>query len=171
MSQAEISTQAPPAAPAAAPPPKSSDPMVAKLSFLLEQDLRERPDTFCIQNESLQVDEISSHDGLLSLFLYKASATCMEVMDKKLPLHFEADNSALIDVVPVTDQTELNLFSLWTHFLSYSVEEEIRRIKREKKLINGQVPLDELYKKWHQAVAKQQYQLKPSPRPQNNNAN
>lgn len=169
MTQTESPAQGQ-AQPAPPPPSKSSDPMVAKLSSFFEQDLRSRPDTFCIQNEALQPDEIASHDGLLSLFLYKASACCQEVMDKKLPLHFETDNSALIDVIPITDQTDFNLFSLWTHFLSYSVEEEIRRIKKERKLINGQVPLDELYKKWHQAVAKQQYLLKQSTRPQNNNA-
>lgn len=139
--------------------------MVARLSSLLEADLKTRADSFCIQNEPLQPDEVASHDGLLSLFLFKAAESCQEAMKKKLPLAFESDASALIDVVPVTEQGELNLFSLWAHFLHYSVEEEVRRIKKEKKLLNGLIPLDDLYKQWHQAVSQQKYIIKPSARP------
>lgn len=145
--------------------PKSSDSMIAKLSEFLEADLKSRGEGFCIQNEPLQPDEIASHDGLLSLFLYKASQCCEDAMKKKLPLYFESDNSALIDVIPFTDISEFNLFSLWTHYLHYSVEEEIRRLKREKKLINGLVPLDDMYRQWHQAVSQQKYSIKPSSRP------
>lgn len=139
--------------------------MVARLSTFLEADLKNRAEGFSIQNEPLQADEIASHDGLLSLFLFKASESCQDAMKKKLPLAFESDTSALIDVVPVTEQGELNLFSLWTHFLHYSVEEEIRRIKREKKLFNGLIPLDDLYRQWHQAVSQQKYIIKPAARP------
>ena len=146
--------------------PKSSDAMIRKLSEFLEEDLKTRSDGFCIQNEPLQPDEIASHDGLLSLFLFKASVTCDEAMKKRLPLSFESDNSALIDVVPLTEASDLNLLSLWTHFLHYSVEEEVRRLKRQKKLLNGLVPLDDLYREWHQAVSQQKYIIKPSSRPQ-----
>lgn len=147
------------------PSSKSADAMVAKLSLFLEADLKTRPDAFSIQNEPLQADEIASHDGLLSLFLFKAAESCQEAMKKKLPLAFESDSSALIDVVPITESNELNLFSLWTHFVHYSVEEEIRRIKKEKKLLNGLIPLDDLYRQWHQAVSQQKYVIRPSARP------
>jgi hypothetical protein len=146
-------------------PVKSSDAMVARLSAFLEADLKSRSDGFSIQNEPLQPDEIASHDGLLSLFLFKAAESCNEAMKKRLPLAFQSDTSALIDVVPVTELGEFNLFSLWTHFLHYSVEEEVRRIKREKKLLNGLIPLDDLYQQWHQAVTLQKYIIKPSVRP------
>jgi len=154
---------------------KSSDPMIARLSEFLENDLKTRGEGFCIQNEPLQPDEIASHDGLLSLFLYKASECCEDAMKKKLPLYFERDNAALIDVIPFTEMSEFNLFSLWVHYLHYSVEEEIRRMKREKKLINGLVPLDDMYRNWHQAVSQQKYAIKTSSRPvvptANNQAN
>ena len=145
---------------------KSSDPMIAKLSEFLAADLKTRSEGFCIQNEPLESDEIASHDGLLSLFLFKASANCEEAMKKPLPLSFESDNSALIDVIPLTEISELNLFSLWTHFLHFSVEEEIRRLKREKRLINGLVPLDDMYRQWHQAVSQQKYIIKAGSRMQ-----
>lgn len=147
-------------------PAKSSDAMVRKLSEFLENDLKDRADGFSIQNEPLQPDEIASHDGLLPLFLFRAAENCNEAMKKRLPLFFESDTSALIDVIPLTDVSDLNLLSLWTHFLHYSVEEEIRRIKREKKLINGLVPLDDLYRQWHQAVSQQKYTIRPTTRPQ-----
>jgi hypothetical protein len=149
--------------------------MIARLSEFLENDLKTRGEGFCIQNEPLQPDEIASHDGLLSLFLYKASECCEDAMKKKLPLYFERDNAALIDVIPFTEMSEFNLFSLWVHYLHYSVEEEIRRMKREKKLINGLVPLDDMYRNWHQAVSQQKYAIKTSSRPvvptANNQAN
>lgn len=144
----------------------SSDPMVRKLSEFLEAELKQRSDNFCIQKEPLQSDEIASHDGLLSLFLFSAAESCEEAMKKRLPLFFETDTSAMIDVVPRIDASELNLFSLWTHLLHYSVEEEVRRIKKEKKLLDGLVPLDELYRRWHQAVSQQKYSIKPASRPQ-----
>jgi hypothetical protein len=150
----------------AAPATKSADPMVVKLSSFFEADLGSRSENFCIHSEELSSEEIAAPDGLLSLFLFKASTVCEEAFKKKLPLHFETDTSALIDVVPITEASELNLFSLWTHFLSYSVEEEIRRIKREKKMVNGMIPLDELYKQWHKAVTQQKYVVAPSSRPQ-----
>lgn len=140
--------------------------MVNKLSEFLEADLRSRNEGFCIQNEPLQPDEIASHDGLLALFMFKASANYEETMKKKLPLYFESDNSALIDVVPMTESSEFNLFSLWTHLMHFTVEEEIRRIKREKKMQNGLIPLDDIYRQWHQAVSQQKYVIKPSTRPQ-----
>jgi hypothetical protein len=146
--------------------PKSSDPMVQKLSEFLLADLKTRSEGFCIQNEPLQPDEIASHDGLLSLFMYKASSNCEEAMRKKLPLYFESDSSALIDVVPMTEVSDLNLFSLWTHFMHFSVEEEVRRLKREKKLMSGLVPLDEMYKHWHSAISLQKYAVRPSSKTQ-----
>ena len=147
-------------------PTKSSDPMIAKLSEFLEADLKTRSEGFCIQNEPLQPEEIASHDGLLALFLYKASMNCEEAMRKRLPLFFESDNSALIDVIPLTDMTEFNLFSLWAHFVHFSVEEEVRRLKRAKKLQNGLVPLDDMYRQWHQAVSQQKYIIRPNLRSQ-----
>lgn len=146
--------------------PKSSDPMVRKLSEFLEADLKTRSEVFCIQNEPLRADEVASHDGLLALFLYKAAEICDEAQQKKMPLSFESNNSALIDVVPLTDATDVNLFSLWAHYLHYSVEEEIRRIKKEKKLVNGLVPLDGLFQRWHQAIIQKKYTVKPAARPQ-----
>ena len=103
---------------AAAAPSQSADPMVKKLSAFVEADLRGRQEGFCIQNEPLEVDEIAAHDGLLALFMFKASSLAEEGLKKRLPLHFESDTSALIDVVPVTEMSDMNLFSLWTHFLS-----------------------------------------------------
>lgn len=146
--------------------PKSTDPMIQKLSEFLEAELRQRSDNFCIQNEALQSDEIASHDGLLSLFMFKAAECCEEAMKRRLPLFFESDTSALIDVIPKTEPGDFNLFSLWSHFLHYSVEEEVRRYKREKKLINGLVPLDDLYRRWHHAVSHQRYAIRPASRPQ-----
>jgi hypothetical protein len=151
---------------AAAAPSQSADPMVKKLSFFVEEDLKARQEGFCIQNEPLGIDEIASHDGLLSLFMFKASILAEEGLQKRLPLHFESDKSALIDVIPVTDTGDMNLYSLWVHFLSYSVEEEIRRHKKEKKLQNGLVPLDDLYKQWHAAVTSHKFLIKSSSRPQ-----
>lgn len=147
--------------------PKSSDPMIQKLSSFLESHLKTLSEGFCIQNEPLQPDEIASHDGLLPLFLFKAAESFGEANNqRKLPLSFESDTSALIDVVPITEATADNVFSLWVHYLHYSVEEEIRRIKREKKLSNGLIPLDDLYHRWHRAVTQQQYVIKPPSRPQ-----
>ena len=144
---------------------ESRDPMIRKLSSLLVNELRQMPNGFCIQNEALQADEVAAHNGLLSLFCYKAAELCSEVMKKNLPLIYEHDTSALINVVPMTNGGDSNLFTLWSHFLHYSVEEEIRKYKKNKKLVNGMVPLDNLYQEWHQAVQGGRYIIRPSTKP------
>lgn len=144
---------------------ESRDPMIRKLASFLEADLKTRSEGFCIQEEPLTADEVASHNGLLALFCFKAATLCEETMKKKLPLHFEQDKSALIEAVPMTEIGEGNLFSLWVHFLHYAVEEEIRRLKREKRLINGLVPLDGLYQEWHESIKRNKYSIKPSSKP------
>lgn len=144
---------------------ESRDPMIRKLASLLEEDLKRRGEVFCIQNEPLAGDEVSSHNGLLPLFCYKAAVLCEEAMQKKLPLYFEHDRNALIETVPMTESGPNNLFSLWVLFLHYAVEEEINRLKKAKKLLNGQIPLDDLYQKWHNAIRESKYTIRPSSKP------
>lgn len=142
---------------------QSPDPMVQKLSRLLEADLKSRPEVFCIQNAQLFPDEIAAHDGLLGLFMFQAAEECQGAMQKKLPLVFESSETALIDVVPLTEATESNLFALWAHFVHYSLEELVRKAKKEKKLVNGMITLDELYRNCHKAVAEKKYAVRPRP--------
>lgn len=145
---------------------ESRDPMVRKLASLVEADLRARAEGFCIQNEPLSPDEVASHNGLLPLFCLKAAELCEEGMKKRLPLYFEHDSTALIEAVPMTEATAENIFSLWAHFLHYSIEEEIYRLKRDKKLTaNGLIPLDDLYQRWHKALQQGKYPLRPSSKP------
>lgn len=144
---------------------ESRDPMIRQLAALLEEDLKRRSETFCIQEEPLAADEVASHNGLLALFCFKAASLCEEVMKKRLPLYFEHDKSALIESVPMTEAGENNIFSLWAHFLHFSVEEEIHRLKREKRLVNGLIPLDGLYQKWHDAIKEGKYAMRPTSKP------
>ena len=145
---------------------ESRDPMVRKLVGLVESDLKARAEGFCIQNEPLSPDEVASHNGLLPLFCLKAAELCEETMKKRLPMYSGHDATALIEAVPMMETTAENIFSLWAHFLHYAVEEEIYRIKRDKKLTaNGMVPLDDLYQRWHKALQQGKYALRPSTKP------
>lgn len=144
---------------------ESRDPMIRKLAQFVESDLRGRVETFCIQNEPLSADEVASHNGLLPLFCLKAAELCDETMKKRLPLYFEHDPSALIESVPMTEPAETNIFSLWAHFIHYSIDEEIYRIKREKKMVNEMIPLDDLYQRWHQSLKQGKFALRASTKP------
>ena len=144
---------------------ESRDPMIRQLAKMIEGDLRGRPESFSIQSELLQPDEVASHNGLLALFCYTASEACDEVMRKKLPLVYEHDQDALINVVPMTEASADNILTLWSHFLHYSLEEVIRNAKKEKKMVNGQIPLDEMYQNWHKAVQSGRYSIRPSTKP------
>ena len=144
---------------------ESRDPMMRTLAKLIEQDLKSRSDAFCIQGEPLQPDEVASHNGLLSLLCFAAAESCQEVMRKRLPLVYEHDSEALINVVPMTEAGSDNLLTLWSHFLHYSVEEIVRKHKREKKLSNGMIPLDELYQDWHQSIQSGRYAIRQSTKP------
>lgn len=144
---------------------ESRDPMIRRLVGLIEAEMKGRTETFCIQGEQLMVDEVAAHNGLLPLFCYKAASLCEEGMKKRLPLYFEHDKTALIEVIPMTEAGADNLFSLWAHFLHFSLEEEVRRLKRDRKLVNGMIPLDALYQDWHQAVRAGKFAVRPSSRP------
>lgn len=141
---------------------ESRDPMIQKISTLMQKNLENLGVNFCIQGEPLQSDEISAHNGLLSLFCYKAAVWSSTAMSKTLPLFFEHDKSALIEVVPMTESKDNNIFSLWSHFLHFSLEEEVRRLKNEKKMQNGMYPLDELYTEWHQAIKANKFAVRPN---------
>lgn len=142
---------------------ESRDPMIRRLVGMFHNDLTLKNLSFCIQGEPLQIDEISSHNGLLPLFCYKAAIWAENTLKKPLPLFFEHDKTALIEVVPMTDGSkDNNLFSLWAHFLHFSLEEEVNRLKRDKKLVDGNIPLDELYTDWHQAIKSNRFTVRPN---------
>ncbi len=143
---------------------ESQDPMIRSLVSVLMRDLSEKEVVFSIQGENLTNEEVCAHNGLLPLFCYKAAVWSEEVLKKPLPLFFEPQSKALMDVVPMTEGGANNIFALWAHFLHFSVEEEMRRLIREKKMKNGIFPLDELFVEWTEAMSANRFIIRPSAR-------
>lgn len=145
---------------------ESRDPLIARLSKLIENDLGGKTESFCIQGEGLQTDEISAHNGLFSLFMFKAAQVYMETMNKRAPLYFEHDKSALIEVVPMTEDHPDNSVAMWSHFVHFAVEHVVKAYSGQNRglRVNDMIPLDALYEEWYGAIQKNDYAVRPSTR-------
>lgn len=137
--------------------------MIEKLSALVEKQINEEGVVFSISEQELKTEDVAATDGLLGLFLFRASEIHKEMFQKRLGLAYEKNPEALLDYIP--ELTGGETFVAWSHALHYAVEEEIKQLKLKKKKINDMLILDDLYQDWFKGMQKQLYPVqvaKPS---------
>lgn len=142
---------------------QSEDPMIDRLRALALATTRHNGARFCIQGQELETEEVAAHNGLLPLLLHCASQVCERAFDRRLPVLFEIDKTALCEVVPLVDRSSNNaIFALFAHCLHFGLEEIQKKFEaKPEAMLNGDlIPLDWLYEEWYQEVQKNRYKIR-----------
>jgi hypothetical protein len=144
-------------------PNRSEDPKVDRLRALALATTRQLGARFCIQGQELEAEEVAAHNGLLPLLMHCASQVFERAFDRRLPVLFEIDKTALCEVVPLIDPASPDaIFSVFAMCMHFGMEEIQRKFTaKPESMVNGElIPLDWLYEEWYQEVQRNRYRIR-----------
>lgn len=116
--------------------------------FLLEtQEVYEK-----ISNQKFTLDEFKEI-GLNFNESEKQIEGLKKITSKKFPILFAEDSEAYFNCSPYFDYTSDFSFAVLAHFTHFTIDEILKiYLKNKNLLVNGRIPLDNLYSKWKKAL-------------------
>lgn len=132
--------------------PATPDPMMAKVSRLVQEQFDQQGWKFSIQQREMTNADIASPTGLLSVVAFRAASLYEEAMGKPMPLYFYTNPDALCEVSPAVEEDRGNTMIFWSHFVHYAMETWVKRFP-ELTAKNAPIPLDEMYDQWFDAAS------------------
>lgn len=130
-----------------------------KLSTIFVKAVDRYNADFIVREHEVDANLIGRIDGLLPLFLNKANkfydiATERKEYDKRVSnamnIEYRLNQDALLEVEPSLTTGEDNIFTYYSHFLLYALDDHMMKYKDPAMRQEGKVPLDSLYDEWIQ---------------------
>lgn len=137
--------------------PEFADRLSKVIQTLLEQDGMR----FSCEGSEFSAEEVAAPDGLLPMWVHRAQGLMAKALGgKTAPMAYRIDGAALCGVRPDPQgaTASVGVWALFTFEALNAWQEQHMKLVKKGEL----VPMDEIYKEWHQVIRSRQVPLLPA---------